>query len=63
MKGASRWARMAIGGWEVNGIVALESGLYFNLISGRDNSGNGINLDRPDLIGNLTCPPIGRTLS
>ncbi len=56
MKGASRLARMAAGGWEVNGIVTLESGLYFNLISGRDNSGNGINLDRPDLIGNPYLP-------
>jgi hypothetical protein len=56
MKGASRLARMALGGWEVNGIVTLESGLYFNVISGRDNSGNGINLDRPDLIGNPYLP-------
>ncbi|MDX2179753.1 MAG: TonB-dependent receptor [Bryobacteraceae bacterium] len=45
-------ARLAIDGWEVNGIVSIESGLYFNVVSGRDNSGTGINQDRPDLIGN-----------
>jgi Carboxypeptidase regulatory-like domain len=55
-KGASRVARMAAGGWEINGIISLESGPYFNLISGRDNSANGINLDRPDLIGNPFLP-------
>lgn len=48
----NRLARGIIDGWELNGIVSLESGLYFNVISGRDNSGTGINLDRPDLIGN-----------
>ena len=26
------------------------------MISGRDNSGNGINLDRPDLVGNPYLP-------
>src|SRR6266478_5122709 len=55
-KGSLKLRRTALGGWEVNGIVTLESGLYFNLISGRDNSGNGINLDRPDLIGSPYLP-------
>jgi hypothetical protein len=50
--GGHRALRAALGGWEVNGIVAIESGLFFNVLSGRDNSGTGINQDRPDLIGN-----------
>ncbi len=50
-KGA-RAARFLVDGWEINGIVTLESGLYFNVVSGRDNSGTGLNQDRPDLIGN-----------
>jgi hypothetical protein len=44
-------ARHVLGGWETNGIVTLESGFPFNVTSGRDNSGTGINQDRPDLIG------------
>jgi hypothetical protein len=43
--------RMVLGGWEINGIVSLESGLAFGVVSGRDNSGTGINLDRPNLVG------------
>jgi hypothetical protein len=57
-KGASRPTRAALGGWEIDGIVSLESGLYFNLISGRDNSATGINLDRPDLVGNPHLPTV-----
>ena len=44
--------RHLFGAWETNGIISLESGLAFNVSSGRDNSGTGINLDRPDLAGN-----------
>jgi hypothetical protein len=46
-----RAARFAIDGWSINGIVSLESGLPFNVVSGRDNTGTGINADRPNLIG------------
>jgi hypothetical protein len=47
----SRAARFLIDGWEMNGIVSLETGLRFNVVSGRDNSATGLNQDRPDLIG------------
>jgi hypothetical protein len=40
----------------MNGIVELESGLPFNVVAGRDNSGTGINADRPDLAGNPFLP-------
>jgi hypothetical protein len=43
---------LLINGWELNGIISAESGLPFNVVSGRDNSGTGVNADRPDLIGN-----------
>jgi hypothetical protein len=43
--------RHIFGAWETNGIVSLESGLPYNVVSGRDNSATGINLDRPDLVG------------
>ena len=45
-------ARFLLDGWEMNGIVSIESGLWFNPVSGRDNSGTGNNQDRPDLMGN-----------
>ncbi len=51
-----RLARLFVDGWEWNGIVSLEAGLNFNVVSGRDNSGNGINQDRPDLIGSPYLP-------
>jgi len=52
----SRPAALLLDGWGLNGIVSLESGLYFNVVSGRDNSGTGINQDRPDLTGNPFLP-------
>jgi hypothetical protein len=51
LRGQPVLARHLVGGWELNGIVELESGLRFNVVSGRDNSGTGINNDRPDLAG------------
>jgi hypothetical protein len=44
--------RHALGGWETNGIVTFESGGWINFVSGRDNSGTGVNADRADLVGN-----------
>ncbi len=48
---AGRVLRQAIGGWEINGIVTLWSASPFNVASGRDNSGNAVNQDRPDVVG------------
>lgn len=44
--------KYVVGGWDVNGIVSLQSGPTFTVISGRDNSFTGVNQDRADLIGN-----------
>ncbi|MDZ4798969.1 MAG: TonB-dependent receptor [Bryobacteraceae bacterium] len=39
------------GGWEINGIVTLNSGGPFGVTSGRDNSGTALNQDRPNVVG------------
>ncbi len=44
-------ARHLLGGWQTNGIVLVQSGRPFSVVSGRDNSGSGVNLDRADLVG------------
>jgi len=56
LRNRTAMVRHVFGGWETNGIFTLESGLYFSVTSGRDNSGTGINSDRPDLIGNPRLP-------
>jgi hypothetical protein len=45
-------ARGLLHGWQTNGILSLQSGLPFSVMSGRDNSFTGLNRDRADLIGN-----------
>jgi hypothetical protein len=55
-RGLARAARFVLAGWELNGIVSLESGLAYTVVSGRDNSGTGINLDRPNLVGDPVLP-------
>lgn len=40
------------GGWDMNGILSLQSGTTFTVVSGRDNSFTGVNQDRADLVGN-----------
>ena len=49
--GRSGWMRHVLGGWQTNGIVTLESGAPFSIVSGRDNSQSGVNRDRADLVG------------
>jgi Carboxypeptidase regulatory-like domain len=49
-----RWGfvgRQVLGGWQLNSIVLLQSGSPFNILSGVDSNRNGINNDRPDLVG------------
>jgi len=45
-------ARNVIGGWEINGILNLQSGAPFSVTSGVDNSQSAVNADRADLVGN-----------
>jgi hypothetical protein len=46
-------ARYALGGWQLNGIVILQTGGMLNFVTGFDNSFSGIGGDRPDIIGDF----------
>lgn len=46
------FGRRIIGGWRLSGILIAQSGMPFNVISGRDNSLTAVNQDRPNVIGN-----------
>jgi hypothetical protein len=53
--------RGALGGWQVNGILNLRSGLPFNVIRNADNPvAPGL---RPNLVGDPELPPDDRTLA
>ena len=43
--------RLVAGGWQLNSIVTLESGVPFTVIAGSDRSLDGVGADRPNLIG------------
>src|SRR5262249_27732022 len=46
-------------GWQLSGILTLQTGHPFSVLSGNDNSSTGLGNDRPDLIGAPfagTCP-------
>ena len=47
----NRAGRFLAGGWEINGIVTLQSGLPFTVTSGVNNSGTGIGSDRANVVG------------
>ena len=53
----NRVARSILNGWEFSGIVTLQSGLPFNITSGSDINLDGVNNDRPVLIGNPFLDP------
>jgi len=44
--------RYLLGGWQLNGILTLQSGGPLNIVTGYDNSFSGIGQDRVDVIGN-----------
>ncbi len=46
-----RVLRAVAGGWQVNGLVHLRSGLPFNVVSGVDNALSGTSNQRPNVIG------------
>ena len=54
----SRLLRTAVGGWEVSGIVTLESGLPLNIGLSGNQSGNGLPnaTNRPNLVGPVSYP-------
>jgi hypothetical protein len=56
LKGSSTLARTVAGGWSLSGILIMQSGPYFSIRSGRDNSFSGVGLDRADLISDIARP-------
>jgi hypothetical protein len=44
-------------GWQVGGILSLQTGQPFSVLSGQDNSSTGLGNDRPDLVGNPNSGP------
>lgn len=44
--------RYAIGGWQTNGIITLQTGAPLTITTGVDNSRSGIGQDRVDIVGN-----------
>jgi hypothetical protein len=55
-KTGSSIADYALSNWEANGILILQDGQPFSVLSGVDNSTSGIGLDRADMIGNPALP-------
>jgi hypothetical protein len=53
----NRLLKSVVGGWEVSGIVTMESGLPININLTGAQQGNGVNgNNRPNLTGTLTTP-------
>jgi len=45
-------AHYALGGWQLNGILVLQTGAPLTIVTGFDNSFSGIGNDRVDVVGN-----------
>ncbi len=52
LKRSNSLVRNMIGGWESTGILTLQSGSPFTILSGVDNSRSGDGVDHADLVGN-----------
>jgi hypothetical protein len=50
----SLWLKRVTGNWQLSGIFKPQTGGWSTVTSGRDNSLIGINLDRPNLVGDPT---------
>jgi hypothetical protein len=48
------WLVKITGNWQLSGIFKAQAGGYSTVLSGRDNTLIGINLDRPNLVGDPT---------
>jgi hypothetical protein len=46
------YAKMLLGGWQVNTLISLSTGQPFTVYSGSDTSGTGENNDRAEVVGN-----------
>jgi hypothetical protein len=50
-KGSKGIAGAVLGGWSVNGILTLQTGIPFSVTAGTDRSLSGVGLDRGDVVG------------
>ncbi len=48
---SSTWTRRILGAWELSGVFTAQSGGYWSATTGRDASFTGVNLDRPNVVG------------
>jgi hypothetical protein len=55
---SSRLLKSALGGWQVSGIITMESGLPLNIQLGGNQGSNGLPnaTNRPDLVGTISYP-------
>jgi Carboxypeptidase regulatory-like domain len=55
---SNRFLRTSVGGWEVSGIVTMQSGLPLNITLGGSQGSNGLanGTNRPDVNGNVSYP-------
>ncbi len=56
-RGPAPAIKMLGGGWQVGGILTLQTGQPFSILTGSNNSSIGLGTDRPDLIGNPNTGP------
>jgi outer membrane receptor protein involved in Fe transport len=56
LKDKTPLVRHVLGSWELSGIMTLQSGRPFGVLSGRDNAISGISRDYADLLGNPFLP-------
>jgi hypothetical protein len=52
LKTSGALLRNTVGGWETTGILTLQSGYPFTVVSGQDNSRSGDGVDHADLVAN-----------
>jgi hypothetical protein len=50
-RGTKGWEHALLGGWAVNGILTLQTGIPFSVTAGTDRSLSGVGLDRANLVG------------
>ncbi len=56
-KHSNEWVlRSLVAGWQVSGLLELQSGLPFNVLDGQDVSKTGEGLDRPNVVGDPHLP-------
>jgi hypothetical protein len=48
--------RRLLGGWQFSGLTSIQDGRPFTVVAGRDSSLQGVNRDRPDLLGDPRLP-------